>query len=116
MQGPITVSYAVQVGECDPYALAEDAFVPLLTALAAGGGDRPASGRALDVEGAQVSAVRRVAGGLEVRVFNPHLEPTTVSLGDRRGWLVDLRGRPLEPVDGSFPLAAGRIATVHLAD
>jgi alpha-mannosidase len=116
MQGPLTVSYAVQVGECDPYALAEDAFVPLQSALASGGGDRPAWGQALHVDGAEVSAVRRVAGGLEVRVFNPKSEPTTVSVGARRGWLVDLRGRPVEPVDGTFPLAPGRIATVHLAD
>ncbi|MEY2474977.1 MAG: 2-O-(6-phospho-alpha-D-mannosyl)-D-glycerate hydrolase [Actinomycetota bacterium] len=116
MQGPLTVSYAVQVGDCDPYALAEDVFVPLQTALASGGGDRPASGQALHVDGAEVSAVRRVAGGLEVRVFNPGAEPTAVSVGARRGWLVDLRGRPVEPVDGAFPLAPGRIATVHLAD
>ncbi|MEY2568347.1 MAG: 2-O-(6-phospho-alpha-D-mannosyl)-D-glycerate hydrolase [Actinomycetota bacterium] len=116
LQVPVTVQYAVQVGACDPYALAEDAFVPLHTALAPGGGDRPAAGQALEVDGAQVSAVRRVAGGLEVRVFNPTAEPTTVSLGTRRGWLVDLRGRPLGPFDGTFALAPGRIATVHLHD
>jgi hypothetical protein len=104
------------VGDCDPYALAEDAFVPLLVAQAAGGGALASSGQALHVEGAQVSAVRRVAGGLEVRVFNPTAEPTTVSVGTRRGWLVDLRGRPIEPFDGAFPLGRGRIATAHLAE
>jgi hypothetical protein len=116
LQGPVTVQYAVQVGDCDPYALTEDAFVPLLTALAAGGGDRDAAGQALSVEGAEVSAVRRVAGGLEVRVFNPGADPTTVSMGARRGWLVDLRGGPLAPFDGTFDLQPGRIATAVLSD
>ncbi|MDQ1374181.1 MAG: 2-O-(6-phospho-alpha-D-mannosyl)-D-glycerate hydrolase, partial [Actinomycetota bacterium] len=116
LQGPVTVQYAVQVGDVDPYALVEDAFVPLLTALGPGGGDRPPSGQVLALEGAQVSAVRRVAGGLEVRVFNPTDETTTVTLGARRGWLVDLRGRPVAPFDGSFPLGPGRIATAHLDD
>jgi hypothetical protein len=116
LQGPVTVQYAVQVGECDPYALVEDAFVPLQTALGPGGGDRPESGQALEVSGAQVSAVRRVAGGLEVRVFNPDDTDTVVSLGTRRGWLVDLRGRPLAPFDGTFSLGPGQIATAHLRD
>jgi alpha-mannosidase len=114
MQGPLTVQYAVQVGDCDPYALAEDAFVPLQTALGSGGGTRPAQGQELRVEGAQVSALRRVPGGLEVRVFNPTATPVSVSLGERRGWLVDLRGRPVEQFDGSFALGAGAIATAHL--
>ena len=91
--------------------MVDDAFVPLDVVYAAGGGWRPATGRALEVEGAEVSAVRREAGMLEIRVFNPTDEPSTVSLGARSGWLVDLRGRTLEPVDGSFELRPFGIAT-----
>ena len=78
---------------------------------AAGGGWRPASASALEVEGAEVSAVRRQAGMLEVRVFNPTERTATVTMGARSGWLVDLRGRTLEPVDGSFDLRPFGIAT-----
>ena len=63
-----------------------------------------------------MSAVRREAGALTVRVFNPSPRPTTVSIPGRRGWLVDLRGGALEPFEGSFPLAAWRIATARLTD
>jgi hypothetical protein len=89
----------------------DDAFVPLEVVYAAGGGWRPAAGSTLEVEGAEVSAVRRQAGMLEVRVFNPTDQPVTVGLGARSGWLVDLRGRTLEPVDGSFGLRPFGIAT-----
>jgi hypothetical protein len=116
MQGPVAVRYAVQVGDdVDPYALAEDAFVPLLTAHAHGGGAGDAEGTALEVAGAQVSALRRVPGGLELRVFNPSSEPATVSVANRRGWLVDLRGRPLGPFEGSFELGPHAIATAVLS-
>ncbi len=67
----IEARYALCIGCDDPYAMVDDAFVPLEVVYAAGGGWRPASGSALEVEGAEVSAVRRAAGMLEVRVFNP---------------------------------------------
>lgn len=141
MIGPVEARYAVHLGDRDPYAVTDDAYAPL---LGVGGIDvhqpgqvspdrghattRPAllryattepdgSGRALTVSGAEVSAVRRTAAGLlEVRVFNPRTEATTVTVRGRRGWLVDLRGRPLEPFEETFPLRAAAIATVHLAD
>ncbi|MDP9389760.1 MAG: hypothetical protein M3Q48_18050, partial [Actinomycetota bacterium] len=69
---------------------------------------------ALEVAGAQVSALRREAGALELRVFNPTPEPTTVHVAARSGWLVDLRGRPLARFDGSFPLGPWAIATARL--
>jgi len=74
-----------------------------------------ARGQALAVSGAQVSALRRVDGGLELRVFNPSPAPATVTVDGRRGWLIDLRGRPLEPFDGRFPLRPWGIATLLLA-
>jgi hypothetical protein len=52
---------------------------------------------------------------LEVRVFNPTAVATTVSVPGRSGLRVDLRGRPLEHFEGSFPLPAWGIATARLA-
>jgi len=110
----IEARYALAVACADPYALVEDVFVPLRLVHGAGGGDRPSSGTALEIEGAEVSAVRRVGGALEVRLFNPTDGEATVSIGGRSGWLVDLRGRPLNLVDGSFALRPFGIATLRL--
>lgn len=111
----VEARYAVSVADVDPYAMADDVLLPLEMVTSMGGGDRPASGQALAVEGAEVSAVRRVPAGLEVRVFNPGPDAAVVRLGARSGWLVDLRGRPLRPVDGSFELRPFGIATVWLS-
>jgi len=122
MQGPHTLRYAIAVGPADPYALVDDAFVPLLVAdpakirgmagtTAAKGHDGP-SGQALGVTGAEVSSLRRVGGRLELRVWNPRAEPTTLELAGRSGWLVDLRGAPVEPFEGRLELAGWRIATL----
>jgi len=85
-------------------------------ASAPGGGDRPPEGAALRVEGAEVSALRREGGVLELRVFNATAAETVVEVDGRQGWLVDLRGRPLEPFDGSFALRAWAIATARLTE
>ena len=114
MLGPVDVSYALAVGDVDPYALADEVLVPLLVSGSFGGGDRPDQGTELTVEGARVSAVRRNAGALEVRVFNPTDNDTTVDLPGRTGWLVDLRGRPVAPFEGSFPLRPHGIATARI--
>jgi hypothetical protein len=116
LQGPLTVRYAVHVGEADPYVLVDDAFLPLAavdgSSRRLGEGER---GQELAIDGAEVSALRRTpAGGLELRVFNPTPAPATVTLDGRSGWLVDLRGHPIEPFDGSFELAPWRIATALL--
>ncbi len=89
-------------------------LVPLSTVGSFGGGDRPGTGAALTVRGAEVSAVRREAGLLELRVFNPDDAPTTVQLPGRSGWLVDLRGRTLAAFEGEFRLGPHRIATARL--
>jgi alpha-mannosidase len=115
MQGPIEVRGAVVVGECDPYAAVDDAFVPLRV-VPAGGGTRPREGQALSVIGAVVSSLRRSGGRLELRVFNPSDRATTVTVDGRSGWLVDLRDRPLEPFSESFPLAPYAIVTARLDD
>jgi alpha-mannosidase len=124
MEGPqlqkrLTRRYAVAVDDVDPYALADEVLVPLQVVEAAeptpADGDLPADGSALTVEGAEVSAVVREGGALTVRVVNPGDEPTTVTIEGRRGWLVDLRGRPVEPFEGSFSLRPWGVATAALA-
>ncbi len=114
LQRRVEFRYGVQVGESDPYQLVDDAFLPLQVVVAPGGGGRSPIGQELSIEGAEVSALRRAPGGLEVRVFNPSTEATTVRCDGRRGWIVDLRGRPLEPFEGSFELGPWRIATARL--
>ena len=117
LQGRVEARYAIQAGAADPFALVDDAFLPLLVVDALGGGHLPSEGSALTVEGAEVSALRRVAGGegaVELRLFNPTPDPTVVRLAGRSGWLVDLRGRPLAAFDGPFDLGPWAIATAHL--
>jgi mannosylglycerate hydrolase len=129
LQKRLTRRYAVAVGEVDPFALADEVLVPLqvvepseraeLSEPADGSGgagpDLPAAGSALTVEGAVVSAVAREGGALTVRVFNPRGEPAEVRIDGRSGWLVDLRGRPVAPFEGSFTLRPWGIATAALS-
>jgi alpha-mannosidase len=111
----ITLTYALAVGHEDPYALADDVLLPFeVVSALGGGGTRPTSGSALGIEGAQVSAVRRVGGVVEVRVFNPTSRPTTVTIQGHSGWLVNLRGYPERPFEGSFDLRPFGIATARL--
>jgi hypothetical protein len=113
---PLCLRYSLARHCTDPYALVDDAFLPLDVVQSFGGGTRPESGSALEITGAQVSAVQRVAGVLEVRVFNPTNAPTTVSFPNRAGWLVDLRGAPITFVEGSFELGTFAFATLRLTD
>ena len=112
--GPVAVRYAIAIGDVDPYRLADDVLVPLVTTGSFGGGERPARGTELVVRGAEVSAVRREAGRIEVRVFNPRTDAASVEFPGRSGWLVDLRGRSLAPFEGQFDLRGHGIATVRL--
>jgi hypothetical protein len=113
--GPVSVHYALGVGDVDPFAMAEDVLVPLATTASFGGGGRPNRGSALTVLGGEVSSVRREGGRLEVRVFNPRSHAARIELPGRSGWLIDLRGRPLAPFEGGFELRAHGIATARLA-
>jgi alpha-mannosidase len=127
LQKRVTRRYAVAVGDVDPFALADEVLLPLQVVEASepseppdgsGGGDAdlPAAGSALAVEGAVVSAVVREGGALTVRVFNPGDEPAEVRIDGRRGWLVDLRGRPVAPFEGAFTLRPWGTATATLSD
>ncbi|HWE68116.1 MAG TPA: hypothetical protein VG298_15855 [Acidimicrobiales bacterium] len=111
---PITLRYALALGVNDPYALADDVLLPLEVVSTLGGGTRSASGSELSVEGAEVSAVRREGGVLELRVFNPTPTATTVVVRGHSGWLVNLRGYPQSPFEGSFALRPFGIATARL--
>ncbi|MGA2530515.1 MAG: alpha-mannosidase [Acidimicrobiales bacterium] len=128
LQGPLIFKYALALGEIDPYALAEEAFCELAVAASLGGGELEVEASLLKVSGAQVSALRRVAGGaLELRVFNPDAKAARVEVHSNdglgtdegstpvRGQLVDLRGRYVASFEGSFELGPHRIATARLA-
>ncbi len=93
----ITLRYALALDCADPYGLADDVLLPLDSGLHAGRRYSTDAGSMLSVHGAEVSALRRVAQTLELRVFNPSAEETTVSLPGSSGWLVDLRGYPERP-------------------
>ncbi len=112
----VELRYALALDCDDPYQLADDVLLPLEPVASLGGGPRPSSGSALSVHGAEVSALHRVAGVLEIRVFNPSPQPAVVSFPGRSGWLVDLRGYPQEPFEGSFELRPFGIATARLRD
>jgi hypothetical protein len=57
--------------------------LPLVSREAAGGGTMPDRGSLLEVEGAQLSSVRRRSGGTEVRIWNPSPTSVTARLGGR---------------------------------
>lgn len=118
LPGRQTFRYAVALGDDvdAAYAAADEVLVPLSVHRATGGGDTPDSGRALSISGAEVSAVLREDGQLTVRVFNPSDDETTVTIDGRRGWLVDLRGRPLDAFERTFTLGPWAIATARLTD
>ncbi len=112
----ITMRYALALDCDDPYRVADDVLLPLETVSSLGGGSRPRSGSELAVHGAEVSALHRVGGVLEARVFNPTAKPTVVLFPGRAGWLVDLRGYPQDAFEGSFELRPFGIATARLRD
>jgi hypothetical protein len=118
LQKRLTLRWGFVVGDdVDPYAAVDDAFLPLRSVPGLPGGSRPARGAALTIEGAEVSAVRRTRGGqVEVRLFNPTAGPATAELRGRRGWVVDLLGRPLAPFEGRVALDPWQIATLVLAE
>lgn len=123
MLGTQTLRYAVSLGPdqrstTDAYALADQFLVPCLSVAA-----RPVTGAIarhgtnLEVSGCQVSAVERDGDSLRIRVFNPRSEATLTTLRwdglPLRGWIVNLRGRPLGPFTGEITLEPHQIVTVQ---
>ncbi len=128
MQGRHRFDYAVvphrgDWADADLYGIADRVLVPLERAAGGGpSGDLPGVGSLLSVRGAEVSACRREASGLQVRVFNPRSVPVTVEVArpddsaPLSGWVVDLRNRPVEAFEGNLSLAPGRFATLLLPE
>ena len=118
MPGRHQLRFAVATGDDteSAYALADAVLVPVQLGYAPGGGTLGASGSSLELHGAQVSSVRRHDGALEVRVFNPSDDQTTVRVPGRRGWLVDLGGRTESTFENGFDLRPWGIATLRLVE
>lgn len=97
MLGPHHGDLVLHVGERDPYAVADEAFTPLLTARFPGKdgvGDPNAWGQALAVDGAEVTALtRRADGRVELRLVNPLPTEATATITGRTGERTDLTGR-----------------------
>ena len=101
----------------DPYALADDVLLPLEPVQSLGrwhrARPRAAHWRSHGAEVERAPPRRRRARG-------PGLQPDPDddrrwSFPGRAGWLVDLRGYPQEPFEGSFELRPFGIATARLA-
>jgi mannosylglycerate hydrolase len=93
MRGPQSFSFGLfsYEGErpgIDVLEQAERYRLPFVALPGSGGPDELASGRGLEVEGAVLTALRRVDGGLEARVVNETPEPVTAFV---EGVTVDLR-------------------------
>jgi mannosylglycerate hydrolase len=128
LQGRLALDYAVlphrgDWHDADLPAAADDFLVPLQRIRGGGwpGASRPASGRALAVDGAVVSALLRDADDrLTVRVANPSPDPARATVVDSNGEpvageVVDLAGNPLGSFTGVVTLRAGEIATLRVA-
>ncbi|HWS46890.1 MAG TPA: glycoside hydrolase family 38 C-terminal domain-containing protein [Acidimicrobiia bacterium] len=124
--GPQRAQYAVLVhtGDwraADCYGAADAFLVPFERTRvdARSRATRPARGNALRVHGAEVSAVTRVPGGLLVRVFRTAAGVGPVGIEHEgmpaRGFVVDLRGGPGAPFEGSVELRSWEIATLQLS-
>jgi alpha-mannosidase len=116
--GHQSLHYVVALGDVDPFALADDAFTPLLVTASLGSGPATALGTLppLDLGGTIASSLRRrtPGGPLELRVFNPTDDPTTLRWPGCTGAEVDLRGRSLRRFDGEVEVGPHRIVTVQV--
>jgi mannosylglycerate hydrolase len=112
----IVARYALDASGSDPFELADDVLLPLVALPSLGGGTRPATGRLLEVAGAEVSSLHRRDGSLVLRVFNPADAPTRVELPGRRGRLVDLRGDEVGRFEDAFELGPRRFATAAIEE
>lgn len=114
MIGPVTLSYALSTGGVDPWAMADDVLVPLPVVRSAGTGHLPPSGSRLRVDGAEVSALRRRGGCIEVRLYNPSPATTTVRIPLHSGSFVELTGEEVGRWETEFELGPWKIANVRL--
>jgi mannosylglycerate hydrolase len=107
-----------RAAEC--YGAADAFLVPFERARLSPRSDhtREITGAALRIDGAEVSAVRRVPGGLVVRVFRTAADTGAVTLEHEgvpaRGFVVDLRGQPISAFEGTVELRPFEIATLQI--
>ncbi len=113
LQRRVRLRLALHTAGRDPFAVTEDALVPLPVVLA-GGGTLPRRHQVLSLGGATLSALTHPGDGPTVRVHNPTPQPVTVTLEGRRGRVVDLQGRPVSAFTGSLALGPWKVATVEL--
>jgi len=125
LQGTQRAEYAVMLhaGDwraADCYGAADALLVPFERARVAPhtDGSRAVQGAALRVDGAEVSAVQRVPGGLVVRVFRTAADAGRVTIEHEgvpaRGFVVDLRGRPVVAFEGALEMRPFEIASLRL--
>jgi hypothetical protein len=128
LQTSLALDYAVVLHRGDVYAAdlpgtADDVLVPLERVRGGGwpGASQPACGRALDVRGAEVSALTRDRDGvLVLRVVNR--TPTATELVVARdgapvaGQVVDLAGTVLGEFSGASALRPWELLTIRLTE
>jgi hypothetical protein len=128
LQTALALDYAIvphrgTVFDADLAAVADDVLVPLERVRGGGwrGASAPATGRLLDADGAEVSALLRYDdGALVLRVVNR--TPVDTELAVRRdghavvGQRIDLTGAPLGDFDGTAPLRPWELLTLRLDD
>jgi alpha-mannosidase len=125
LQRPLVLEYALLPHrgtweDARLHARADELLVPLERVRGGGmaGASRPATGRPLRIEGAEVSAVQRDAGGLVLRLYNPGGRPSVARIehdgAPATGWVIDLVGRPAGPFEGETELGPAQILTLRL--
>jgi alpha-mannosidase len=125
LQGLQRAEYAVMLHDgdwraADCYGAADAFTVPFERArVTTRSASRPATGHALAVDGAEVSAVLRTPGGLVVRVFRTEADAGPVAITHEgtpaRGHVVDLRGTPVASFEGEVELQPWQLATLQLS-
>jgi mannosylglycerate hydrolase len=132
LQTALALDYAVVLHRGDAYdaglaGVADDVLVPLERVRGGGwpGASAPASGRRLEVQGAEVSALLRDGtGALVVRVVNRTPSDATVTVRSHSGvtsapavgHAIDLTGAELAPFEGQRMLRPWEMLTFRLAD
>ena len=116
LQQLVTGHFAIGLGDVDPYEMVDAVFLPLEVIHANGSGALPVEGTALNIRGAEVSALQRIDGLLHLRLWNATDRAVVASVIGRRGTRVDLRGNELGPFDSEIGLNPWEFATLRLAE
>ena len=85
LQQLVTGHFAIGLGDVDPYEMVDAVFLPLEVIHANGSGALPVEGTALNIRGAEVSALQRIDGLLHLRLWNATDRAAVASVIGRRG-------------------------------